>query len=97
VYVKGVGLGRGLSAVTSPSGVCIVLGSGFRVEVANGIRSTTGEDGRACCGAQAAKRKSGKVSRKKLKDMWYMRRLLLHQHTNTGGSMEYRHLGRTGI
>jgi len=41
VYVKGVGLGRGISAVTRPSGVCIVPagGSGLRVEVANGIKS----------------------------------------------------------
>jgi len=40
VYVKGVGLGRGVSAATRPSGVCTVskVARGLWVEVANGMR-----------------------------------------------------------
>jgi len=42
VYVNGVGLGRGVSAVTKPSGVCVVPAGESRlsVEVTYGIKST---------------------------------------------------------
>jgi hypothetical protein len=77
VYAKGVGLGRGFSAVTNPPGVWIVPTGriGLGVEVAYGIRSTDESVDSAGRDAQAIKIRGREVHKKKVKSVRCMRRL----------------------
>jgi hypothetical protein len=76
VYVKGVGVGRGVSAETKPSGVCTVSNTegGLCVEVANGTKSAAVGIGRDSGEVQAVKEKK-EARRRKMKSMRCMRRL----------------------
>jgi hypothetical protein len=64
VYVKGVGVGNGVSwTTTRSSGVSV----GLRVAVRNGVRPTAAEVPGVRSGEQAVKRKKRELRSKKLK------------------------------
>jgi len=74
VYVKGVGLGRGVSAATKPSGVCSELGAD--VDVRKGMRVEGGGVESTSCEAHPYKKKKEEIRRRKVESkVRCMRRL----------------------